>query len=244
MAASHFVLLVGAACRPGVEDREGLAREGQRCLWAADEAQARNAARLARFDAVVVDADVLGVPFGLALARLRDTFSCPMILIGASANPRSAGAEIEEIMALELGAEVYLHRPVMARRLRAHLGALLRRQPERQPEIQPAPEPAAPGWHGEVPLTDVQAALLNCLVAAKGRIVQRDELIASLPEGHSARSRTVDTHVHRLRRRLASTGNEWLNIESVHGRGYVLRAEPGRQDHQGDMPPAITRAAA
>ena len=57
--------------------------------------------------------------------------------------------------------------------------------------------------------------------------MRRDELIAALPDGHSARSRTVDTHMHRLRRRLASTGIEGLDIESVHGRGYVLRGESG-----------------
>ena len=214
MNTSRFVLFVGEACRPGVEERAALARDGLRCLWTADVPQARRAARLARFDAVVVDAAVLGKPFGLALARLRDTLSCPMILIGAAAS--TAGEDLDEIMALELGAEVFLRRPGLPRRLRAHLGALLRRQP--------GPEPAA--LQAGLPLTSVQVALLNCLVAAQGRIVQRAELMAALPSGHSARARTVDAHVHRLRRRLASTGLGSLCIDAVHGRGYVLRTTP------------------
>jgi DNA-binding response OmpR family regulator len=240
MTAARFVLFVGEACRPGVEDRAALARDGLRCLWTGDVPQAQRAARLARFDAAVVDAEVLGAPFGLSLARLRDTLGCAMVLIGAAASPASAAEEIEEILALELGAEVVLHRPVMARRLRAHLAALMRRLPGREAEPASDFRASASGWRGEVPLTDVQAALLDCLVAARGRIVPRDELIAALPEGHSVRSRTVDTHVHRLRRRLASTGIEGLDIESVHGRGYVLRGEP---DALGPVP-ATARVAA
>lgn len=217
MTAARFVLFVGEACRPGVEDRAALARDGLRCLWTGDVPQAQRAARLARFDAAVVDAEVLGSPFGLALARLRDTLSCPMMVIGGAA--LGAGEDVDEIIALELGAEAFLRRPVAPRRLRAHLAALLRRRTE--------PEP--PAWQAGLPLTSVQAALLNCLMAAQGRIVQRDELMAALPGGRSLRARTVDAHMHRLRRRLAATGSASLCIDAVHGRGYMLRTSPAAQ---------------
>jgi len=220
MTAS-LVLFVGEGCRPGVQERALLGRDGTRCLWVADPAQAHSAAALARFDAVVLDVDAAGARWGLALVRLRDALACPVLVVAAA--DAADDEDLDEILALELGADVFLRQPLLPRRLHAHLCALLRRPPAAMPKMPPPPDRAterlAAGL-AAVALNDTQTVLLQCLMAAPGRIVTRAELLAALPPG--LRARTLDLHMHRLRRRLAAHGTVWPCIGAVRGRGYIL----------------------
>lgn len=238
-----LVLFVGAGCRPGVQERALLGRNGTRCLWVADLAQAQRAATMARFDAVVLDAGVVDAPWGLALLRLREALACPVAVVaGAGVVDDGDGDDPEEILALELGADVFLRQPLQPRRLHAHLGALLRRPQATKPAV-PVAAPPPPDAATErlaaglaaVALNDTQATLLQCLVAAQGRIVTRAELLAVLPPG--LRARTLDLHMHRLRRRLAANGTAWPCIGAVRGRGYILTSA-------GNETPLALRAAA
>lgn len=215
-----------------------LAHEGMRSLWLPTLAQAARAAQLARFDALVLDAAALESRSGAALAGLRRAMQCPLVVLA------DGGDEIDEIVALELGADAYLQRPVAPRRLRAHLAALLRLT--RLPRLPDLPQPGADPddieddgtWHLDrignrlvkgttcVPLTDVQCALLQCVMTAQGRIVPRERLRAALPQGQAVHARSIDVYVHRLRRRLRDAGVFDLTIEAVRGRGYTLAAAP------------------
>lgn len=236
---ASLVLFVGAGCRPSPSECESLAREGMRCLWLPGPAQACAAARAARFDAVVVDASMLSDRGGATLARLRTELRCP-ILVVADRNHD----EIDEILALELGADAYLQRPVAPRRLRAHLSVLIRRRvidSGDEPDAQhpPASEVDRPTtqWSVDrvgnqlrrgdtrVALTEVQCAFLQCLFEAEGRIVPRARLAAALPNGHAVHARSVDVYVHRLRKRLHEAGVFDLLIEAIRGRGYLLRTQ-------------------
>jgi DNA-binding response OmpR family regulator len=236
--ADTLVLFVGAACRPAAPEFSTLGRDGVRCVWAADLDQALRMARLARFDALVIDAGALAAREGWALARARATFGCPLLVVA------ERGDEIDEIVALELGADAFLARPLAPRRLRAHLAALWR--PRGGTAAAPPPETAPPirmaGWwldgvgnrlvgdDRSVALTELQAALLQCLLAATGRAVPRAQLRAALPLGKEVGARSVDVYVHRLRKRLADAGVRELAVVCVRGRGYLLRAEvPSRQ---------------
>jgi two-component system, OmpR family, response regulator RstA len=230
-AAASLVLFVGAACRPGSSEAQTLAREGMRSLWLPGVDQALQASRMARFDALVLDAAVLDGRHGATLHRLREALLCPLVLLA------ERGDEIDEILALELGADAWLLRPVAPRRLRAHLSVLMRlRQSAGAAHDNDAPsaQPRRTGWALEhvtnrlvrrsecVALTEVQVALLQCLQEAKGRIVPRDALLAALPLCQALHARSVDVYVHRLRKRLAAAGVLDLQIEAVRGRGYVL----------------------
>jgi DNA-binding response OmpR family regulator len=230
-AAASLVLFVGAACRPGSPETQTLAREGMRSLWLPGIDQALQAARMARFDALVLDASALDGRDGATLARLREALMCPLVLLA------ERGDEIDEILALELGADAWLLRPVAPRRLRAHLAVLMRlRQRSRRAAADEAvaPEPLAAGWtldrvnnrlqreHESVSLTEAQAALLQCLQEAQGRIVPREALLAALTLGQAAQTRSVDVYLHRLRKRLIEAGVLELQIEAIRGRGYVL----------------------
>lgn len=228
-----LVLFVGAACRPSPAVCESLSHEGMRCLWLGGREQAMQAARAAQFDAVVVDASSLPGRGGAALAQLRAALRCPVVMLA------ERGDEIDEILALELGANAYLQRPVAPRRLRAHLSVLIRWRQPVAAEPHPLDTAAADDSHWQldrignrlvrgsacVALTEVQAALLQCLFDAEGRIVPRSRLAAALPNGHPVHVRSVDVYVHRLRKRLHEAAVFELLIEAVRGRGYVLRIQ-------------------
>lgn len=228
-----LVLFVGAACRPGPAVCESLAHEGMRCLWLGGREQALRAARAARFDAVVVDASSLPGRGGAALAQLRGAVHCPVVMLA------DRGDEIDEILALELGADAYLQRPLSPRRLRAHLSVLIRwRQPAAVDHgVIDSPPADDTQWQLDrignrlvrggacVALTEVQAAFVQCLQSAEGRIVPRARLAAALPNGHPVHARSIDVYMHRLRKRLHDGGVFDLSIEAVRGRGYVLRLQ-------------------
>ena len=212
---------------------QALARDGVRTLRLAGVEQALQAGRLACFDAVVLDATLAGAGVGTVLAELRGVLHCPVLLV---AGPEAD--EIDEIVALELGADTFLVRPLAPRRLRAHLAALLRRQPQLAPTSEPAA--AQPRYSGagawvldtmtsrllrgtrQVPLTELQSRLLLCFMQRPGRMVPRAELVAALPQGHNLQARSVDVYIHRLRQRLREQAVEGLAVEVVRGRGYVL----------------------
>jgi DNA-binding response OmpR family regulator len=230
-----LVLFVGAACRPHPMVCESLAQEGMRCLWLPGMVAAMQASHSAQFDAVVIDASSLPPRGNAALAQLRAAVRCPLLMLA------DCGDEIDEILALELGADAYLQRPVAPRRLRAHLSVLIRwhlpATAEHEPSAITATPPDDGQWHVDrvrnrlqhgqrcVALTDVQCAFLQCLLEAVGRIVPRSRLAAALPNGHPVHARSIDVYVHRLRKRLHEAGVFDLLIEAVRGRGYVLRIQ-------------------
>jgi two-component system response regulator RstA len=231
--ASRLVLFVGAEMRPDTALADALARDGTRCLWLAGAEQAIRAARLAFFDAVVLDGLLVDGAAGRTLAEVRGALRCPVVVVGRHAD------EIDEIVALESGADAFLARPLAPRRLRAHLLALLRHHaPAAEP---PADETLRCRWHVDrvhnrlhgaaprpVALTEAQAALLQCLVDADGRVVSRAQLADTLvpSHGHALQARSIDVYVHRLRDRLHKAGAAGHDIEAVRGRGYRLCTLP------------------
>lgn len=227
-APARLLLFVGDALRPEPAFADALARDGVRCLWLAGPAQAQRAARLAVFDAVVLDGALVEGEAGRLLAELRAALRGPILVVGRAAD------EIDEIVALESGADAYLAPPLAPRRLRAHIAALLRR-PLLRRDDGAAPDPLA-GWSLDplrqalvdgtraVALTEVQTLLLQCLFDARGSLVARAQLMAALPRGERLQVRSVDVYIHRLRQRLRDEGVDGLVIEAVRGRGFVLRA--------------------
>ena len=237
-ATASLVLFIGPDFHPGAALCELLAQDGMRCLWLAGTAAALRAARLARFDAVVLDAAALGPRGAAVLLELNAALQCSLIVVAGRPD------EVDEIVALEYGAAAYLAQPLAPRRLRAHLAALMRERTaaasfDAAAAQAPAPLPQC-GWQldrianrlrrterdgsGErlVVLTEVQSALLQCLIEAQGLIVPRARLAAALPHRHAIGARSVDVYIHRLRQRLHSEGVEGFAIQAVRGRGYRL----------------------
>jgi DNA-binding response OmpR family regulator len=229
--APALVLFVGPAVRPGRELAELLAQSSLRCAAVSDAATAREACGHLQFDALVIDAAVLGPSLALGLAQLQPVAACPLLVAAPAAS------EVDAIVALEHGASAYLALPLSPRLLRAHLTASLRSRPSTDAAAEAVADSGGlGGWlldpmlrelrssGRSVALTEAQFNMLRCLSEQAGRVVPRAELEARVtgPEA-SLTARSIDVYVHRLRRRLEAAGVLAFDIQCVRGRGYRLR---------------------
>lgn len=234
--ATRLLLCVGLA----EADADHLAAHGWRCHHVADVPQALQAASALRLDALLVGDGALAGALAPRLTALREALSGALIVLARQAD------EIDEILALELGADDYIAAPFHPRRLRARLAAAVRTLLSRtQPSPSPTTDmPALPmvhsGWSldlsqallrgngHELRLTAAQASLLALLLESAGQVVTRGQMARQLglPLGQSgsALGRAVDMQLHHLRRRLHEAGIAGLQIETVRGLGYSLHA--------------------
>ena len=180
-------------------------------------------------DLVLLDLMLPGLD-GLELCRMmrRDeaTASIPIIMLTAKAE------EIDRIVGLELGADDYIVKPFSPREVALRVKAVLRRAGEpseaEQERLEVGELSLDPAGHRlfvageEVTLTATEFRLLRRLMESPGRVLTRNTLLTDA-WGYSSDvdSRTVDTHIRRLRRKLGSESNR---VETVIGVGYRLRA--------------------
>ena len=142
------------------------------------------------------------------------------------------GTEADRILGLELGADDYVVKPFSVRELMLRVDAIFRR-------LGRAPAPATrrlltlgaieldlDAWVAridgeELPLTLLEFRLLAYLVESRGRARSREELLTDVWKASpELETRTVDTHVKRLRDKLGEAGDI---IETVRGLGYRVR---------------------
>lgn len=192
------------------------------------------AAAVTLFDAGGIDLIVLDIVMpesdGLEVCRrIRHKSRVPIIFVS------SRDEELDRVLGLELGADDYLVKPFSPRELLARVKAVLRRLAP--PPAEDKPQLQKRGalemdllrhrctWMGkEVVLTVTEFALLQSLLAAPGRVFSRGELVdRAYGNGHVITERTVDSHVRRIRQKLAVLGAD--PIETVYGLGYRLKEE-------------------
>ncbi len=179
-------------------------------------------------DLVILDLMLPGLD-GLELARIlkRDptTARLPIVMVTARAE------EVDRIVGLELGADDYITKPFSPREVVLRIQAVLRRS-QGGGDIEVVLEAGAirvfPESHRvevrgrEISLTATEFLLLKTLVERRGRVQSRARLLADVwGYAEDVDSRTVDTHIRRLRRKL---GPEASRIETLIGVGYRLRA--------------------
>ncbi|MCK6387392.1 MAG: response regulator transcription factor [Zoogloea sp.] len=156
--------------------------------------------------------------------------------------------------ALALGADDFIRRGVGNREIAARIDAVLRRrQPLRyQPSLDHPPyffdlETRRCHLDGrEVMLTDKEFELAVFLFQHLGRIFSRGHLLDAVWRGqHTQSTRTIDTHISRLRRKLQLTDAQGFRLASAYGSGYRLeRFEPdGRNPAETAGHPAEAEAA-
>lgn len=142
------------------------------------------------------------------------------------------GGEVDRVVGLELGAEDYVVKPFSPRELVLRIKLVLRRSATSNPEAEgvwrrdglsldfAAHELRVDGE--QRPITATEHKILRELVAAKGKVLTRDKLLDAVWDtDFEGTSRTVDTHVRRLRAKL---GRHEDVIETVRGVGYRLKA--------------------
>jgi two-component system phosphate regulon response regulator PhoB len=151
------------------------------------------------------------------------TRQIPIIMLTAKAE------EIDRIVGLEFGADDYVTKPFSPRELVLRVNAILRRGKGDVAEeklsigaitLDPSRHHVAVAGKS-VRLTSVEFKLLSMLMHRQGRVQTRDRLLNEVWGYESAiDTRTVDTHVRRLRKKL---GKASAAIETVRGFGYRIR---------------------
>lgn len=204
--------------------RMNLEVEGYVVEVAATGAQALAAAREGRPDLVVLDM-MLPDMDGLELLRTWRRDGCAMPVLALTAR----GQESDKVLALKLGADDYLTKPFGVLELLARVEALLRRaRPVAaalrfgEVEVDEASRTVRRGGIA-VELSPKEYELLVALVRAGGAVVEREELLRRVWGVRSAgATRTLDTHVAELRRKLEVHPGEPRHILTVRKVGYRL----------------------
>ena len=198
-----------------------LTENGFVVVTAADAAQARSRLTHFDFDAVVLDLMMPGES-GLEFARdLRTRSNIPILML-------TAMAEIEDrISGLEGGADDYVVKPFEPRELLLRIRNIMKRAPQVQApgdELHLGDFVFRRDRGGQpVRLTDLEAGLLSALAARPGDVLTRDDLIART--GAAGGGRAVDVQVTRLRRKIEPDPRDPRYLQTVRGKGYVLRPD-------------------
>ncbi|HNX90262.1 MAG TPA: response regulator transcription factor [Candidatus Omnitrophota bacterium] len=142
------------------------------------------------------------------------------------------GEEVDRIVGLELGAEDYIVKPFSPRELVLRVKAVLkRRKPvdEETDKLSLGSIRVDVGRYEvfvdkkKIELTPMEFKLLVILLGRAGRVQSREKLLSDVWDISSdVTTRTVDTHIKRLREKLGKAGD---NIETVRGLGYKLSDE-------------------
>jgi DNA-binding response OmpR family regulator len=179
-------------------------------------------------DLIILDV-MMPVKDGLQTCKeLRNAgISTPLILLTARC------AEVDKVLGLDLGADDFLAKPFGMRELIARVRALLRRT-QTTHEIDKVKFAdvvidfkayKAERKQEPLELSAREYRLLRYLVAKKGAVVTRDELLDEVWGYNSYPStRTVDNHIARLRQKIEDNVDEPRHIVTVHGVGYKFVA--------------------
>lgn len=168
---------------------------------------------------------------GLTICReLRGFSGVPIILLTARVD------EIDRLLGLELGADDYVCKPFSPREVVARVKAVLRRSRDTMAPVtattavltvDPRTYRASYGARN-VELTTVELHLLETLLGAPERVFSRSELMDRVyPDYRVVHDRTIDSHIKKLRGKLATLSGEGQFIHSVYGAGYKATPTPG-----------------
>lgn len=212
--------LVGAALR----------REGFTVFTATTGEGALERVSVAHPDLAILD---MMMPSGTGLEVCRamraraDTAGIPVIMLSA------CSAEVDRVVAFELGVDDYVTKPFSPRELVLRVKAILRHAGR----VETAEATDAtwsvgaialdPGAHRarvadeDVWLTTIEFNLLRALMRTPGRVQSRQMLMQEVWGGESVDPRTIDTQVRRLRAKLGSAAEQ---VETVRSFGYRIVA--------------------
>jgi len=206
-----------------------LEKEGFSVITAANGQEALRLVRSQPPQAIILDLmlpEVDGLEVCRQIKRDEALSGIPILMLTAK------GEEVDRVVGFELGADDYITKPFSPRELVLRVKAILKRS---SPRKEPAKRISLGDllidldrhqvWIGgqEVQLTFIEFGLLSALVGRRGRVQTRDRLLADVWNyDPDVDSRTVDTHIRRLRSKLGKWGEA---IETVRGLGYRFREE-------------------
>lgn len=200
-------------------------------ITAAGPGEAREIMTEFELDALIVDVMMpkeSGLEFTQSLrAGGADYADIPVLLLTA------LGEAQDRIAGLETGADDYLPKPFEPRELVLRLNAIMRRggraAAAKGGRLQIGPwvfDPAydeLQGPEGAMRLTAVEGNLIRALASKPGEVIAREELAELC--GVDAGERTIDVQVTRLRRKIEADSKTPRYLQTVRGKGYLLRVE-------------------
>jgi DNA-binding response OmpR family regulator len=230
-----------------VEDEEAIAEavrarlvsEGYDVSVVHDGPEAIRRSSMERPDLVVLDLMLPGMD-GLEVCRelQRDAW-IPVLMLTARTD------EADKVAGFAVGADDYLTKPFSLRELAVRVRAILRRMERIQGAktgeamtrfdltVDPSRRRVLRGAE-EVALTPLEFEILLTLVRNPGVVLGRDELMERIWGYRDyGGGRVVDSHVARIRRKLADDAGEPRYIRTVHGVGYAFLEDGDVSDGQG-----------
>ncbi len=203
-------------------------REGWEMLLASDGEEALGLYAEESPDVLVLDINMPKVD-GLEVCRnVRSRSETPVLFVS------SRDEELDKILGLELGGDDYITKPFSPRELVARVKAILRRiahKPQGALELHRIDvgllvldlDTFEVQWDGnDVTLTVTEFGLLKLFAENNLKVVTREDIQNHVYDGLQVSSRTVDSHIRRLRQKLNRAGAENI-LETLHAKGFRLR---------------------
>ena len=208
-----------------------ISREGYKVVCASSLSKGKEHINSSDFSLILLD---LMLPDGSGLDLCReiksdkDKSSTPIIILTAKDD------EVDKVVGFELGADDYVTKPISVRELILRIKAVLKRGAEKKETLEVQRQ------FGElimdidshevfvnneqIILTALEFRLLRQLVDRRGRVQSRDQLLSDV-WGYSSEvtTRTVDTHIKRLREKLGTMGKY---VQTIRGVGYKFSRTP------------------
>ena len=181
------------------------------------------------YDLYILDIMLPGMDGYELCRRLRSTSNSPILFLSAR------DTELDKVVGLEIGGDDYLVKPFGVRELIARVRALLRRGSGAMDSQSNTitvngitlDEDAhtASGESGAIDLTPREFELLASLMKNAGKVVDREFLLRDAwGWEYLTETKTVDTHIKRLRDKISNAGYDPAIVETVRGYGYRFKA--------------------
>ena len=208
-----------------------ISREGYNVLTAGSLSEAEEIVNSNSLSLILLD---LMLPDGSGLDLCKKfksnskTESIPIIILTAKDD------EVDKVVGFELGADDYVTKPFSVRELILRIKAIIKRGQTKKEVVEVERQFGDLKIDIEshevfvdsvqIDLTALEFKLLNQLVETRGRVQSRDQLLQDV-WGYSAEvtTRTVDTHIKRLRNKLGSMGKY---VQTIRGVGYKFARIP------------------
>ena len=226
MSVGRIILIVEDDIDVGATIQRQLEREGYNCECAADGERALASVHHHVPDLILLDRGLPGLPGDEVVRRLKSdprTRAIPVIMLTGKAD------ESDELVGLALGADDYVSKPFSFKVLHARIVAQLRRQDtlEHRDEVSAVKSIALDRSQPQVfvdkipvPLTAMEYKLLATLIAARGHVLYRQQLVSAVygkqPQPNDC---NIDSQVEGLRRKMGPAGGY---IQAVSDAGYAF----------------------
>lgn len=206
-------------------------KEGFAVTSAFDGQAALDKAHSANFDIILLDVMMPGMDGFEVCREIRRQSNVPIIMVTAR------GEDFERIMGLDIGADDYIVKPFSPGEVMARVRAVLRRisrDDDREAQVFTYEsltvnlnEYITELGGVRIPLTKKETELLWTLGTNKNKVFSRDNLLDSLwGFDYYGDTRTVDSHIKRLRAKLDEIPHDGWEIKTIWGVGYKFEVTP------------------